>query len=89
MKRRLKGLALFGLVIGLIVLFVGVALMYMLPEYIIGALNQTSTFTAATVAQAYAKADQVRGIGFVVVIIAVVWVMISVMAGGTALGGKK
>jgi membrane-anchored glycerophosphoryl diester phosphodiesterase (GDPDase) len=76
-----KGIALFGFAIGLIVLFVGVALMYMLPELIINQLNNTTIFTAGTVATAQAKIDSVRGIGFVVIIIAVIWMLISVVAG--------
>ena len=79
--RNKRGVALFSFTIGLITLFVGVALMYMLPEYIIGALNQTGTFEASDVSTAKQKADQIRAIGFVVIIISVVWMLISVIAG--------
>ncbi len=72
---------LYGLTVGLIVLFVGVALMYMLPDYIIAALNDTGVFSAADVATANTQADSVRALGFVVIIIAVVWIIFSVIGG--------
>ena len=56
--------------------------MYMLPEYIISALNSTGTFEAADVTTATEKADQIRAVGFVVVVISVVWMLISVISGG-------
>jgi len=87
MFRNRKGVAqLYGLTVGLIVLFVGVALMYMLPEYIITSLNATGVFNASDVANAKAKADQIRALGFVVIIIAVVWIIFSVIGGK---GGGK
>ncbi len=72
---------LYGLTIGLIVLFVGVALMYMLPDYIINALNSTGVFEQADVTQANTQADSIRSLGFVVIIIAVVWLIFSVIGG--------
>jgi len=72
---------LYGLTIGLIVLFVGVALMYMLPDYIISALNETGVFSASDVTTANTKADSVRALGFVVIIIAVVWLIFSIIGG--------
>jgi len=78
----MKGVSqLYGMTIGLIVLFVGVALMYMLPDYIIAALNETGVFTAADVTTANTQADSVRSLGFVVIIIAVVWIIFSVIGG--------
>jgi len=78
-----KGVSqLYGLTIGLIVLFVGVALMYLLPDYIIAALNNTGVFTAADVATANSQADSTRSLGFVVIIIAVVWLIFAVIGGG-------
>ena len=77
-----KGVAqLYGLTVGLIVLFVGVALMYMLPDYIISALNDTGVFSDADVTTANTQADSVRALGFVVIIIAVVWIIFSVIGG--------
>lgn len=77
-----KGLTqLYGITIGLIVLFVGVALMYMLPEYIINALNSTGVFSAATVSTATAQANSIRSLGFVVIVISVVWILFSVIGG--------
>lgn len=72
---------LYGLTIGLIVLFVGVALMYMLPDYIITALNSTAVFDETTVTTAQTQANSVRSLGFVVIIIAVVWIIFSVIGG--------
>jgi len=72
---------LYGLTVGLIVLFVGVALMYMLPDYIISALNDTGVFSADDVTTANTQADSVRALGFVVIIIAVVWIIFSVIGG--------
>lgn len=72
---------LYGLTIGLIVLFVGVALMYMLPDYIISALNSTGVFSASDVSTANTQADSVRSLGFVVIIIAVIWLIFSVIGG--------
>lgn len=72
---------LYGLTIGLIVLFVGVALMYMLPDYIISALNSTAVFTPAQVALAQTQANSVRSLGFVVIIISVIWIVFSVIGG--------
>jgi membrane-anchored glycerophosphoryl diester phosphodiesterase (GDPDase) len=80
LSHKSKGVTqLYGITIGLIVLFVGVALMYMLPEYIIGALNSTGVFTAAQVSTALAQAGQVRSLGFVVIIISVIWIVFSVV----------
>ena len=77
-----KGVSqLYGMTIGLIVLFVGVALMYMLPDYIIAALNETGVFTATDVSTANTQADSVRSLGFVVIIIAVVWIIFAVIGG--------
>lgn len=80
LNAKAKGVAMFGFAIGLIVLFVGVALMYMLPEYIISALNATSTFSATTVSTATTQAGQIRSLGFVVIVISVVWLLISVIS---------
>lgn len=81
---------LYGLTIGLIVLFVGVALMYMLPDYIIEALNDTGVFQPADYTTANTQADTIRSLGFVVIIIAVVWIIFSVIGGqgsGARTGG--
>jgi len=80
MENRLKGLALFSLAVGLIVLFVGVALMYLLPEYIIQTLNATGVFPNATVVEALAKANQIRGLGFLAIVVAVIWIAISALS---------
>jgi hypothetical protein len=77
-----KGMSqLYGITIGLIVLFVGVALMFMLPDYIIESLNDTGVFTTAQYTTASEKAGNIRDLGFVVIIIAVVWLIFSVIGG--------
>jgi len=81
MKGKKGVTQLYGLTVGLIVLFVGVALMYMLPDYIIAALNDTGVFSATDVDTANTQADSVRALGFVVIIIAVVWIIFSVIGG--------
>lgn len=107
---KIKGVALFSFVIGLLVLFIGVALMYLLPDYIIGALNSTGimstggcyatnttpaqcTLTVASCcvrwnaeANATNNVNTLRSLGFVVIIIAVIWMVISIVAGGTGKG---
>ena len=80
---KTKGITqLYSLTIGLIILFVGVALMYMLPEYIVGALNNTSVFSTATVTTAIAQINSIRALGFVVIIISVIWIIFSVIGSG-------
>ena len=83
MKRlRNKGLAyLLPLAIGLITLTAGVAMMYILPEYIISALNETGTFTSATITTATTKVGVVRNLGMAVIVIAIVWIIIAVISG--------
>ena len=104
MRKRINGVALFAFVIGLVILFVGIALMYMLPEYIIGALNNTGAFNNGacyaynttpaqcgdaatncceylTIHNAYSQVTQLRSLGFVVVVIAIIWMIISIVAG--------
>ena len=81
-NKTLNGVALFAFVVGLIILFVGVALMYVLPEYIIYALNQTGTFQNAQVLTALTQVSQLRSLGFVVVVIAIIWMIIAIVAGG-------
>lgn len=80
-----KGVAWFGFITGLITLCVGIALMYILPEYIIGALNSTGTFSSSAISTATQKADQARALGFVVVVIGLVWMVI----GGVTAGRRR
>ena len=83
MKRlRNKGLAyLLPLAIGLITLTAGVAMMYILPEYIISALNETGTFSNTTIITATAKVGVIRNLGMAVIVIAIVWIIIAVISG--------
>jgi hypothetical protein len=55
--------------------------MYMLPEYVIYTLNASGVFPVADVNTAIAKAGQVRALGFVVIIIAVLFMMFAIMGG--------
>lgn len=81
-KFNRKGLAyLLPLAIGLITLTAGVAMMYILPEYIISALNATGTFTADTITTATTKVGVVRNLGMAVIVIAIVWIIIAVISG--------
>lgn len=77
-----KGIAwLFPLTIGIILLSVGVALMYILPAYIIGALNETAVFNSTLVATAESKVSTVQSLAMVVIIIGMVWVLIGIVGG--------
>jgi beta-lactamase regulating signal transducer with metallopeptidase domain len=83
MRLSRKGFGyLLPLAIGLITLSVGLTLVYILPEYIISALNSTSAFTAATIAAAQTAVNSIRALGYVVIVISVIWVLIAVISGG-------
>ena len=89
MRSRNKGMAqLVPLAIGIIVLAAGVTLMFIIPEYLIYTLNQTATFDETALETATTKVNTVRNIGMAVIIIALVWVIIAVISGAGAFGGK-
>jgi ABC-type Na+ efflux pump permease subunit len=73
----------------ILLLCVGVALVYIVPDYVIKALNDTAVFSVATVNLANTQLALVRGAGFAVIIIAVIWMIISVVAGGGMVAGGK
>lgn len=77
---------MFSLVIGLVLLAVGITFLYILPEFIITTLNDTSSFDSDALATALTKISTIRGVGFAVIIIGIVWLIVSQVAG---LGGKK
>ena len=79
-SQLLRGAGMLSFVLSLITLAAGVALMYVLPEYIVSILNQTGLFTAATVATAITQVGTVRTIGFLVIIISLIWMVISVIS---------
>jgi hypothetical protein len=82
----LKGFALFNVAMSVLLLCVGVALVYIVPDYVIKALNDTAVFSVSTVNTANTQLGLVRGAGFAVIIISVIWLIISVVAG---VGGNK
>ena len=65
---------------GAIAVCAAVALMYVLPPYIISILNSTALFTAAQVAAATAAVTTVTAIAFLVVIIGLLWVVIGIVS---------
>jgi len=81
----IKGFALFSVAMGILLLCVGVAFVYILPDYVIKALNDTAVFQSSTVTTANTQLATIRGIGFAVIVIATLWMVISVVAG---FGGK-
>lgn len=78
---------MFPLTIGIVLLAVGVCLMYLLPAYITGALNDTGTFDATLIATAQDKIETVQGIAMVVIIIGLIWVLIGIVGGARGVKG--
>lgn len=64
-----------------LLLCVGVALVYILPDYVIKTLNDTAVFGVSTVNTANTQLATIRGVGFAVIVISVLWLIISVVAG--------
>lgn len=71
---------LLEIVTGLIGVSVGVALMYLLPPYIIGILNNTGLFTAAAVTSANNAVTTILAIGFLITIIGLFWVVLGIVS---------
>ena len=85
-----RGFALFQIVMGVLLLCIGVALMYIIPDYVIKAINDTAIFTGSTVTTANTQLGTVRTAGFAVVIISVIWLIVSiVIGGGSSVAGKR
>lgn len=64
--------------------------MYVIPDYVIKAINDTAVFTGSTVATANTQLATVRAAGFAVIIIGVIWVIVSVVIGGApTTSGKR
>ena len=72
---------LFSVAMGILLLCVGVAMVYILPDYVIKALNDTAVFQVSTVNTANTQLATIRGVGFAVIVISVLWLIISVVAG--------
>lgn len=68
------------IVTGLIAVTAGIALMYMLPPYIISILNSTGLFAAADVTAASAAVTTVLALGFLIVVIGLLWIVIGVVS---------
>jgi hypothetical protein len=67
---------------GVLLLCIGVALMYIIPDYVIKAINDTAIFTGSTVTTANTQLATVRAAGFAVVIISVIWLIVGIVVGG-------
>lgn len=86
---RSKGIAwMFPLTIGIILLAVGVVLMYILPEYIMGALTETGTFNETLIQTARDKVETVQNLAIVVITIGMVWILIGIVGGAKGVRGK-
>ena len=77
--KLLRGAGLLSFITSLIGLAVGVMLVYILPEYILGILNDTALFTTTTVDAAQDAVNTVRAIGWLVVVISLIWMVVSVL----------
>jgi hypothetical protein len=71
---------------GLIAVAAGVALMYLLPPYIVSILNSTALFTAAQVALATTAITTITALGFLVIVIGMLWIVIGIVSGGSGKG---
>lgn len=65
---------------GLIAVSAGIALMYVLPQYIIGILNQTGLFAAAQITTANTNVATIQALGLLVTIIGLLWIVIGVIS---------
>lgn len=65
---------------GLIGVAAGVALLYLLPEYLLTVLNDTALFAAATTTEAQTAIDSIQALGFFVVVISMIWLVIGVIS---------
>lgn len=84
-----KVLWLLEIVTGLIGVAVGVALMYLLPTYIIGILNNTGLFAAASVTAASTAITTIQAIGFLITVIGLFWVVLGIVSFVRTAGGNK
>jgi hypothetical protein len=75
-------------------------MMYIIPDYVVSAMNATQLFPltlndtpthyySPIIANANTQLGLVRGAGFAVVVIAVIWMIISVVAGGGKSGRER
>lgn len=65
---------------GCIAVTAAVALMYMLPPYIVALLNNTGLFAAADVAAASAAVTTVLAICFLIIVIGLLWIVIGIVS---------
>lgn len=78
---------LVPIVTGLIAVSAGVALMYVLPPYIVSILNQTGLFTSAQITAANSAIQTVQALGFLVVVIGLLWIVIGIVSASGKKGG--
>jgi hypothetical protein len=78
---------LVAIATGLIAVAAGIALMYVLPQYIVSILNSTGLFTAAQITTANTSVATIQALGFLVVIIGLLWIVIGVISDNRA-GGQ-
>ena len=71
---------------GTIAVAAGTALLYLLPPYIVSILNATALFTAAQVASATSAITTVIAVGFLIIIIVLMWVIIGIVSSGSGKG---
>jgi len=71
---------------GCIAVAAGVALLYLLPPYIVSILNATALFTAAQVAAATAAITTITALSFLVIVIGLLWVVIGIVSSGAGKG---
>ena len=71
---------------GTIAVAAGTALLYLLPPYIVSILNATALFTAAQVASATSAITTVIAVGFLIIIIGLMWVIIGIVSSGSGKG---
>ena len=80
---------MFNVAIGIIMIVLGVTFLYILPDYVVKVLNDSAVFSTATVNEANSKIATVRGVGFAVIVIGVIWLIIQMVAGVGGTRGKK
>lgn len=77
---------LWALAMGIILLAIGVTFLYTIPDYVISVMNETGMFSASDISEANTKVDNIRNIGFIVIFIAVVFMIFGVFGGKGKVG---
>jgi len=60
--------------------------MYVLPQYIVGVLNQTGLFSASQISTANTNVGTVQAIGFLITVIGLLWIVIGIVSAGGVRG---